>query len=149
MLTIWIGSAARSAFHMAEHVHFLENSYTTLTRITLAHEGNLQEMQVLHQANHLLSYYELTPIVSRISYMAEAYNLQKLNFIIGEPVGFDTYTLERLVELNIRMESMGTVYNSLNFLRELQNMPVTISDITLGFGEYLGINLEMSVLSGE
>jgi len=148
VVAIWIGPAARSVFRAAEQVSFLENRYTILTRAAHAYDGNVQELEALYQKNRLLSYYDLMSTVDRITDMANTHNLRKRNFAIGEPTGFDTHAFEQLVELNIRMESTGTVYDSLGFLMQLQNMPVTIPDIVLDIRAYVDMNVEIAILSG-
>jgi len=148
---IWLGPTAQSARSTAEHVSFLENRYTILTRAALAYESNLLEIEALNQANRLLTYYRLTQTISDITLLTNTYNLQKINFIVGEPVGFDTYAFERLMERRVRMESVGTVDDTVKFLQQLQNIPVTVTEMVLDIdvSENIWLNIEMLILFGD
>jgi len=146
IVTVWFVPAVRSVLDTAESLNFLETRYILLTRTTLAHESNLQEIEYMDQTSRLLTYCQVAPTISDVINLIDAYDLQKLNFFIDETIKFDTYAFEGFMERRILMESMGTVGDSVRFLQQLQKMPITITDMTINYGENTSMNIGLRIL---
>ena len=149
VIIIWLGPTARSALRASEHVNFLENRYVVLSRAAAAYESNLTEQEQMNQANRLLTYCQVVPTASDITRLIGANNLESVRFDTGESVGVDTYALGQLREHRIRMISVGTFNNSVIFLKQLKTMPVVVTEIDVGFGESITMDIELLLLSDD
>jgi len=131
------------------NLSMMEHRYLASARLAVAYEDNLNALRILNEERQLLGYDELASTFSKISSAATDSNLRELIFFVGEPMGFDFYELEKFVELRLRVENEGYIWDVFKFLQELGNLPVNILDIVIVWESHVRtrISVEMSIVS--
>lgn len=148
-INFFIAPSLQSVNQARNNLSMMEHRYLASTRLAAAYEDNLNALRVLNESRQLLGYDELASTLSEISSATTDNNLRELVFFVGEPIGFDFYELENLVELRLRAENEGYIWDVFRFLQALDNLPVQILDIVIVWESHAWtrISIEMSLVS--
>ena len=149
VFSLYVSPRIQLISRVRDSIQRQEAAIATHTKLVLAYNYNLQQLQLLEDMRFLLNECEVTRMLSNIKNLTEINNLQVSHFAISEPVSFDTIELDRVTRTSIRIEGDGTIADILKFFYKTERTPANIvtSNIVWIDGYRARINIELTLLS--